>query len=130
MISARNFIRALGGSAGLAIASAIFSNTLLGRLPKGLPPDVSQRVQDSIFNVPDISQLDAEQRTGVLDAYMTASKAVFYLWSGTMGCCLFLMVFVRDRGLTRTEEKTEKATSPSDNTAELRAPEEIVAPNK
>ncbi|KAJ9134094.1 Major facilitator superfamily domain-containing protein [Pleurostoma richardsiae] len=109
VISARNFIRALGGSAGLAIASAIFSNSLISHLPSDLPPAVQTRIKESIFDVPDTSSLSESQKIAVLDSYATASRSVFYLWAGAMGCCLALMIFIRDKGLARKDEKTGSA---------------------
>lgn len=105
MISARNFIRALGGSAGLAIASAIFSSTLVSHIPAGIPRATAESIRDSIFELPDISELSEQQQIQVLDAYVAAARSVFYLWAGAMGCCLALMVLIRDKGLKRVEEK-------------------------
>ncbi len=107
VISCRNFIRAFGGAGGLAVASAIFANTLIKHLDDKVPKDLAQKLQGSIFTRPDISGLDEDQRNAVLDAYVAASKSVFYLWAGTIGCCLLLMVFVKDKGLRRTEETSQ-----------------------
>ncbi|KAH9897582.1 major facilitator superfamily domain-containing protein [Xylariomycetidae sp. FL2044] len=81
VISARNFIRALGGSAGLAIASAIFSNTLISNVNDSIPTQVSQHMIDNIFEMPDTLGLTSVAQIAVLDAY--------------------------DKGLTRQEEKSE-----------------------
>lgn len=67
-------------------------------------------VKASIFHLPDISSLSNAQQLQVLDAYGAASKAVFYLWVCGMGSCLLLMVLVKDKGLTREEEKTQPPT--------------------
>lgn len=100
----------MGGSVGLTIASAVFTHTLLKRLGSQVPSNFYSRVKASIFTIPDMSGLTTDQREAVLDAYMTAIKYVFYIWAGSMGCCLLLMVFVKDKGLQRKEENTQEKT--------------------
>ncbi|KAL1901434.1 hypothetical protein Sste5346_001839 [Sporothrix stenoceras] len=119
VISARNFIRALGGSAGLAIASAVFSNTLLSSLPTALPASVRSSIAAAIFAVPDLSGVsDPVVRQGVLDAYSHAFRNICILWAAAMGTCLVLMVLIKDKGLARNvDEKkagaeTAVATAP------------------
>lgn len=109
VISARNFIRAFGGSVGLAIAQNIFSSSLLEHIPKNTPTEVAQAIADSIFHLPDISQITEAQQIGVLDAYATASRNVFYLWAGAMASCLVLMIFIKDEGLSRNDSKQTHA---------------------
>lgn len=106
VISSRNFLRALGGAAGLAIASALFSNTLVGHLDSAsaVPTDVADEIKSSVFSMPDISGLTDEQKIIVLDTYTRASRSVFYFWEGCMGLCWLLMFFIKDRGLQRKEE--------------------------
>ncbi|KAH8890562.1 MFS general substrate transporter [Thozetella sp. PMI_491] len=105
VISARNFIRALGGSAGLAIASAIFSKTVISHLPSDIPSALSTRIRTSIFEAPDVSGLTDDQKYRLLDAYVAAMRAVFSVWVAAMGICLMLMLLIRDKGLSRAEEK-------------------------
>lgn len=106
VISSRNFLRALGGAAGLAVASALFSNTLVGHLnsTSAIPADVADEIKSSVFSMPDISALTDEQKIFVLDTYTRASRSVFYFWEGCMGLCWLLMFFIKDRGLQRKEE--------------------------
>lgn len=111
VISARNFIRALGGSAGLAIASAIFSNVLLSSLPVTLPEETITQIRESIFDMPRIDALSQQQQIQIEDAYVKAARSVFYLWAGAMACCLALMVFIKDKGLERQEEKAQPTES-------------------
>ncbi len=101
VISARNFIRAFGGSVGLPIASAIFSNTLKKSISPELPVDVAEHIKAAVFNVPDLSRLSRAQQNDVLDVYLMAVKAVFYLWLAAIAICFFLMVFIKDQGLKR-----------------------------
>ena len=104
VISARNFIRAFGGSVGLAIASAIYSNSLLAGLPATLPASLVTAIKDSVFDMPDVSTLEGGQKIALLDAYAKAAKAVFYLWFAAIALCLVLMVFIQDKGLKRADE--------------------------
>jgi len=110
VISVRNFLRALGGAIGLALSSTIFSNVLKKRLDSlstTLPTGFKAQILQSILRVPDLGGLTAVQRQEVLDSYMGASKAVFYLWVPVMGACLVLCVLIKDKGLKRKEEKEQ-----------------------
>lgn len=109
MISSRNFLRALGGATGLAIASALFSNTLVGHLDStsAIPSDIADEIKSSIFSTPNMSGLMEEQRVIILDLYSRAARSVFYFWVGCIGLCWVLMFFIKDKGLQRKEEKQE-----------------------
>lgn len=119
MISARNFIRSLGGAAGLAIASAIFSNTIVHQIPVGIPDQLASRIQEAVFEVPDLAGLSEEQKGLVLDLYARAARSVFYLWFGAMAVCLGLMFFIKDKGLTRNDEEKESGASSVVDSGEL-----------
>jgi hypothetical protein len=108
VISVRNFLRALGGSLGLALSSTVFSNKLkksLDSLSIPLPGAFKAEILDSILRVPDLTTLSVAQRVEVLDSYMAASKTVFIVWVPIMGACLGLCVLIKDKGLQRPEEK-------------------------
>lgn len=108
VISTRNFLRALGGAIGLAISSAIFSNSIqshLDTLSTPLPVGFKETILASILSVPNLSALTSEQKNEVLNAYMAASKSVFYLWVPIIGVCLCLCLLIKDKGLQRPDEK-------------------------
>jgi MFS family permease len=107
VISVRNFLRALGGSLGLALSSAVFSNVLkksLNSVSVPLSEIVKSKILDAVLRVPDLSILNRVERDEVLDSYMDASRAVFIIWVPMMGVCLALCVFIKDKGLQRQEE--------------------------
>ena len=54
----------------------------------------------------------------MLKSYMKASHAVFLLWVPLMGACLLLCILIKDKGLTRPEEK-EKARAQETSGSEL-----------
>lgn len=105
VISARNFSRSLGGACGLAIASTIYTNTLERKLPRSIPQDIKASILNSVFRVPNLSKLSAQEKRRVIGAYLSAIRSVFWLWAACMGTCLVLMVFIKDKGLQRDEEK-------------------------
>lgn len=110
VIGARNFLRALGGSVGLALSSAVFSNSLkrkLSSLSTPLPGKFKEEILASILRVPDLSLLTSVEKEEVLDAYMSGSKAVFIVWTPIMGVCLMLCCLIKDKGLIRPEEKPQ-----------------------
>ncbi|ORX96546.1 major facilitator superfamily domain-containing protein [Clohesyomyces aquaticus] len=129
VISARNFIRALGGSAGLAIASAIFSNSLIRNIPNDISTGTLNAIRDSIFDKPDVARLSRQQRLGVLDAYVAASRSVFYLWFGAITICLVLMVFIKDKGLKRAED-VERPPGPVKENSSLEGQVHVAAHQK
>lgn len=90
--------------------SSVFSNVLgnsLDSLSVSLPESMKSSILASILRVPDLSSLTTPQRNEVLDSYMKASKGVFYVWVPLMGLCLALCLLIKDRGLTRPEEKPQ-----------------------
>ncbi|KUI65773.1 hypothetical protein VM1G_01372 [Cytospora mali] len=109
IISSRNFLRSLGGAVGLAISSALFSNTLVDRLPSApaIPQSVMDKIKSSVFSVPDLTGLNEDQENMILDTYVEASRSVFYFWVGSIGLCWLLMWFIKDKGLQRKEERVE-----------------------
>jgi hypothetical protein len=110
VISVRNFLRAFGGSLGLALSSAVFSNALkrsLNSPSSALPQSVKANILDAILRVPDLSALSSTEREEVLNSYMVASHTVFLVWVPIMGACLALCILIKDKGLTRPEEKPQ-----------------------
>ncbi len=105
VISTRNFLRSTGGAAGLALSNTIFSNVLKSHIPSTVPFAVVQEIEGSIFGTHDLSGLSLTDRDGILDAYMKAVRGVFILWAVSIGLCFLLMTLVKDKGLTRQEEK-------------------------
>lgn len=114
VIAVRNFLRSFGGAVGLALSAAVYSNSLKNHLLNAsitLPSAVTTTILASILSVPDTSSLNASQADEILDAYMAASRAVFYIWAPLMACCLILCVLIKDKGLARAEEKAEKTST-------------------
>ncbi|KAI1180260.1 putative MFS transporter [Nemania sp. FL0916] len=91
IISARNFFRCAGGSAGLAISAAV----LQAVLKKSLPADY-RHLADNAFSTPKVEGHDME---AILDAYMTASRAILILQVPLVSICLLGCAFVKDHGL-------------------------------
>ncbi|KAE8453378.1 hypothetical protein EG329_010239 [Mollisiaceae sp. DMI_Dod_QoI] len=121
VISVRNFLRSLGGSLGLAMSSTIFSNALKKSLNKAtsVPEDVKAGILAAILRVPDLSKLSSVEKEEVLDSYMHASRAVFILWPCALCGCLLLCVLIKDKGLTRPEEKQQAQDTPETSGSSL-----------
>jgi hypothetical protein len=107
VISARNFTCSLGGAIGLAISSAIYSNSLDTHLPSALPASIANTIRKSTFAAPDLSTLDTTSRDHILNAYTSASRSVVIMWVATTGVCVLLMVFVKDNGMQRKDDQDE-----------------------
>lgn len=111
VISVRNFMRSLGGACGLALSAAILSSVFRRHIPADLPTDIANTIRSSTYSVPDLSSLSNTQLEGILDAYMSGSRAVFILFVPLIGVCLIGCIFIKDRGLQRAEEKSETPMS-------------------
>lgn len=113
VISLRNFLRSLGGAIGLALSASIFSNSLTKQISTSttIPKHFRDSILESTLSVPDMSQLTELQREEVLDAYLVGSRSVFTMWVPLMGVCFLLCVLIKDRGLTRPEEKEASEAS-------------------
>lgn len=124
VISSRNFLRSLGGACGLAVASALFSNTLANKLPHppSLPTTTYDSIISSVFSVPDLTGLSKEQKNTILDVYTAASQSVFYFWLGCIGLGWLLIFFIKDKGLQRKEER-EMASPAQQSSTQLEVKE-------
>lgn len=94
--SNRNFFRCAGGACGLAVSAAVLQTTLRGHLPPQLA-----YLAKSTYTLPNLTGDDLET---VLNAYMTASHAVFVLQAPLIGLCFLGCCLIRDRGLQPPEE--------------------------
>lgn len=139
VISTRNFLRAMGGSFGLAISSAVFSHSLKKSLDSSTPPlpaALTSSILESILSVPDVTSVSSTERTQILDSYMDASRALFILWMPFMAVCLLLCLLIKDNGLTRPEEKpqspeiVETSETETRNAGESDVEMQIQAPSK
>ncbi|KAK2612740.1 hypothetical protein QQS21_001191 [Conoideocrella luteorostrata] len=105
IISNRNFNRCAGGACGLAVSAAVLQAVLRA----ALPPDFSY-LANSTYSLPD---MPGGIPSDVLDAYMSASYAVFIYQVPLIGLCFLGTFFIKDHGLSRKEEATSKKVSDS-----------------
>ncbi|CCF34255.1 hypothetical protein CH063_06289 [Colletotrichum higginsianum] len=104
--SNRNFFRCAGGACGLAVSAAVLQATLRAKLP----PEFKD-LASSTYSIPELNEQDM---SAVLDAYMAASRAVFILQIPLIGLCLIGCLFIKDRGLHPIEDvKAEESSSES-----------------
>ncbi|KAF2815647.1 MFS general substrate transporter, partial [Mytilinidion resinicola] len=107
-VTTRNYIRALGASAGMAIGSGIFSRTLKTSIPKTLPKSTTRAILRSIFSAPlPDKMLAANHQAAMLATYLKACRSVFIFWIALIGFCLCLCLFIKDDGIKKKLEKEE-----------------------
>lgn len=94
VISARNFCRACGGAFGLAASAGVLQASFRANLP---PQDAE--LVNYVYALPDTFE-DSDR---LLDAYMASIRNVFIMNTVVIGVCLLACVFVKDRGLQRSE---------------------------
>ncbi|KAF2232722.1 putative MFS transporter [Viridothelium virens] len=102
VISNRNVLRSSGGAVGLAMAAAVLQNAL----KSALPPELKY-LGASAYTAPDVSRFTPADQNSILDAYSSASRAVWISLCPFPAACLLLCVLVKDRGLTRPDEKAQ-----------------------
>jgi MFS family permease len=113
VISNRNFIRALGGSIGLAISATIMQNKLQQHMPAKFVA-----LSQMAYHTPDLNKIGATptQKQDILHAYAQASRAVFIMNVPFIGLCLLGCVLIKDRGLQRPDEvELENSSAHSSN---------------
>jgi MFS family permease len=106
VISARNFLRSLGGAVGLAISAAALQNALSKAIPKDL-----QYLKLSSYDTPsaeELKLLSPAQVRQILEAYAKASRTVFIMNLPFMIVCLVLCILIKDRGMQRPGEVQEE----------------------
>jgi hypothetical protein len=113
IVGIRNFIRSLGGAAGLAMSAAIYG----GVLRNTVSPNLAALGRLSVYAAPNLSLLSAPDRESMLDAYMAASKAVFIFYVPLMGLCLLSLFLVKDRGLSNPDDEKEKEKGKGESSA-------------
>lgn len=113
VISNRNFIRALGGSIGLAISATIMQNKL-----QELIPVEFVALSQMAYHTPDLNKIGATaaQKQEILHAYAEASRSVFIMNTPFIGLCLLGCVLIKNRGLQRPDEVD--LTRPSANSSD------------
>jgi MFS family permease len=121
IISNRNFFRCAGGACGLAISAAILQAVLRTSLPSSYA-----YLADSTYSIP--KDLGANE-DAVLDAYMSASKAVFILQAPVIGLCLLGCLLVKDRGLKRPSGEVEAGKTSAGGDEESASPVDEVHSN-
>lgn len=101
VISNRNFIRALGGSIGLAI----FATTMRKNLQE-LAPVQFVAFSQMAYHTPDLNKIGATaaQKQETLHAYAKASRSVFIMNTPFIGLCLLGCVIIKNRRLQRPDE--------------------------
>lgn len=100
----RNLGRFVGGSFGLAVASAIMNNVIRSEIAtSGIPPDIASQITGVQFNLP--AGLTEAQMTALLDAEMEGVRSVFWFLFGVGVCTLLMSLPVQDHGLPMDPKK-------------------------
>ena len=100
----RNLGRFVGGSFGLAVASAIMNNVIHSEIANsGIPPDVAAQITGVQFDLP--AGLTGPQMTALLDAEMEGVRGVFWFLFGVGLCTLLASLPVEDHGLPLDPKK-------------------------
>ena len=102
VISNRNVLRSSGGAVGLAMAAAVLQNAL----KTALPPDLKY-LGVSSYTAPDISRFSPADQNRIIDAYSSASRAVWICLCPFPAACLLLCIWIKDRGLVRPDERAQ-----------------------
>jgi hypothetical protein len=83
----------LGGAFGLAIANAIFNNTVSSNLPTSLTTDERRMILKSTISI--VHQLDPQTRSVVIAAYAEGLRTCFIFFTAGSGVCFALSLFIK-----------------------------------
>lgn len=117
VISARNVIRSLGGSVGVAVGSVIVSNSLIGEIDLAIEnPDAYGNIPTSylnylkqhIYSTLNVNGITSAQERILRQMYMKSIKDFIYLMIPLIGICLLTSFLVKDKGLQCLDEIPEK----------------------
>lgn len=112
--SLRNFLRTMGGSIGLTLASTILNNVLKSHLRGVVNASVAETLITSIAKLGSLG-LTSAQRNAVLDAYMKSVRTVFILYPPLIGACAIAALFVSDDGLEEKDTSVSLAVGKKKN---------------
>jgi MFS family permease len=101
----RNFLRTIGGAAGLALCGSIVNNVLVANMPR----DVGS--QTALQLVGTLDTLSDEQRTATKLAYMKGLKSIFYMACPLIAFCLISSFFLTDVELATAHNKQSAEVS-------------------
>ncbi|KAI5961855.1 uncharacterized protein KGF55_003826 [Candida pseudojiufengensis] len=109
-ISTRNVLRSLGGCVGIAIGSAIVSNSVLNTLNNlpsttSLSQDTIDYIKTHIYNKINTSTLSILETNEIKTIYSNALKNYYYFLIPLMGIAVITTIFVKDNGLCAIDEK-------------------------
>ncbi|KAF5347240.1 hypothetical protein D9756_009985 [Leucocoprinus leucothites] len=118
----RNFLRLLGGTLGLAIASAIINNTLRGSMQdNAISDEIIYRIVDKptlLYHPPPTLGLSRELANTILyDGYIKGFARVFILNAGLAAIAFMTsVVLIKETSLTREDDqrRKEEATGAGD----------------
>ncbi|KAL2203374.1 major facilitator superfamily transporter [Sarocladium strictum] len=107
----RNFMRTIGGAAGLTISGAILSNTLaqeLSHLPF-IDSDALKQLSSSAYGINN-SDFSSEEQEIILNAYMQGLRYVFIFYAVSAGIATLLSLGVGNTDLNRKKADTSEET--------------------
>lgn len=120
VISARNVIRSLGGSVGVAVGSLIVSNSLIQKIDEAIahpaaygdiPKAYLVYLRQHIYSKIEVTGISASQMHVVSQMYMDSIRDLFYLMIPLIALCLVSTFLVKDRGLQCIDEVINKDKS-------------------
>jgi len=101
--SGATLFRSIGGSLGVAVLGAIFSNRLSSELKSVFPPGAASHVNTgSQVNPKEIAHLPAVLRSGYLHAFTSSLSSVFLVASAFAVVAFVLSWFIRELPLRET----------------------------
>ena len=110
-LSTRNYLRLLGGSIFLAVATTIVNNGFRSRLNGIIEPSVLQLILDDPVYIQHTLKNTLDQATFqvIIDAYIGAFRTLFFVTMGLLLAALALtVVFVKHHSLKRDDDQKLK----------------------
>ncbi|OCF39388.1 hypothetical protein I317_06816 [Kwoniella heveanensis CBS 569] len=120
--SSRNFFRTMGGAFGLAVANAIFNNTVSSELPAALTAEKKDEILRSTISF--MGDLSAQLQIEVILAYAHGLRTCYIVFTAGSGVCFLLSLFIKE--VIFRKDPPELKRKPQDDTVALE--EQTAAP--
>ncbi|WVQ92954.1 hypothetical protein IAU59_000015 [Kwoniella sp. CBS 9459] len=124
--SSRNFFRTMGGAFGLAVANAIFNNTVSSQLPSALTAEQKAEILRSTISF--MGNLSSDLQTGVILAYTHGLRTCYIVFTVGSGVCFLLSLLIKEVVFRKDPPELQQKSQEEAAVLEAQAPVAVLRP--